>query len=85
MGMTKDKLIKAIIDCKNATSKYGLDGAYFDIKIIDRIIEELTEEEAEVEIEGGGSTWWYVGSDCHGAINDFDRYCRHCGRRLKRA
>ena len=81
--MTKDKLIKAIIDCKKAASKYGLDGAYFDIKIIDRIIEELTEEEAEVEIEGGGSTWWYVCGDCHGAINDSDRYCRHCGRRLK--
>ena len=83
--MTKDKLIKAIIDCKKAAGKYGLDGAYFDIKIIDRIIEELNEEEAEIEIEGGGSTWWYVCEDCHGAINDSDKYCRHCGRRLKRA
>ena len=42
------------------------------------------QEPVEIELEGGGSTWWYVCEDCHGAINDSDRYCRHCGRRLKR-
>lgn len=31
------------------------------------------------EIEGGGSTWYYVCGECHGAINMDDRYCKHCG------
>ena len=43
----------------------------------------LKEQEAEPEIEGGGSTWWYVCSECRGAIDESDRYCRHCGARMK--
>lgn len=35
---------------------------------------------AEAEIEGGGSSWFYVCGECHGAINPKDKYCRHCGR-----
>ena len=31
----------------------------------------------EVDIEGGGTTWWYVCGDCHGAIDTRDSYCRH--------
>ena len=43
----------------------------------------LKEQEAvEVEIEGGGSNWWYVCSECHGAIDRADQYCRHCGRKV---
>lgn len=38
----------------------------------------------EVEIEGGGSTWWYVCGECHGMIDKNDLFCRHCGRRVKR-
>ena len=37
----------------------------------------------EPELEGGGSTWWHVCGECHGAIDASDRYCRHCGRRIK--
>jgi len=44
----------------------------------------LKEQEAEPEIEGGGSTWFYVCSECHGAIDNNDRFCKHCGARLKR-
>ena len=44
----------------------------------------LNEQEAEPEIEGGGSTWFYVCSECRGAIDDNDRFCKHCGARLKR-
>ena len=39
-------------------------------------------ETAEKEIEGGGSTWFYVCSECHTAINRWDKYCHECGRRL---
>ena len=31
------------------------------------------------EIEGGGSTWFYVCGECHGSIDTHDKYCRHCG------
>lgn len=48
-------------------------------------IEELTTQEpAEIEIEGGGSTWWHVCGECHGAVDTQDLYCKHCGRPLRR-
>lgn len=39
-------------------------------------------EPVEAEIEGGGSNWWYVCGECHGAIDRADQYCRHCGRKV---
>ena len=38
---------------------------------------------AEIELDGGGASWWYVCSECHGRVDDTDHYCRHCGRRLE--
>ena len=35
------------------------------------------------EIEGGGSSWWYVCGECHGQIDNHDSYCRHCGKRCE--
>jgi hypothetical protein len=40
-------------------------------------------EPVEKEIEGGGSTWWYVCSECHGTVDNSDKYCKHCGRKFK--
>ena len=37
----------------------------------------------ESEMEGGGSTWWYVCPECNGAIDKQDRFCRHCGQAVK--
>ena len=45
------------------------------------IIERETKT-AEVELEGGGSSWWYVCGECHTAINPKDKFCHECGRRL---
>ena len=36
----------------------------------------------EPEIEGGGYSWFYVCGECHGSINSYDKYCRHCGREI---
>ena len=36
----------------------------------------------QIEIEGGGSNWWYVCPECHGAIDRQDHFCRHCGQAL---
>lgn len=41
------------------------------------------QEPVEPELEGGRSTWWHVCGECHGAIDASDRYCKHCGRRIK--
>ena len=38
----------------------------------------------KMEIEGGGLTWWYVCPECHGAIDDGDKDCRHCGQAVER-
>jgi len=37
----------------------------------------------EMETEGGGSTWFLVCPECHGAIDAKDKYCRYCGQAVK--
>ena len=46
--------------------------------------EEFLKKEipVEPETEGGGSTWWTVCGECHGAIDPADRYCKHCGQKV---
>lgn len=39
-------------------------------------------EPVAAELEGGGSTWWFVCGECHTAIDRCDRFCRQCGRRI---
>jgi len=54
------------------------------VRYIDHAILLLKEREAvEAEIEGGGSSWWYVCGECHGTIDSRDQFCRHCGRKIK--
>ena len=49
--------------------------------VLGEAIKQLTPE--EIEIEGGGSSWWYVCPECHGQVDRQDRFCRHCGQALK--
>ena len=44
---------------------------------------EEQEEPVDIEMEGGGSTWSHVCGECHGAVDNNDRFCRHCGRPFK--
>lgn len=48
---------------------------------IDTVAEQFTP--AEIELEGGGSTWYHVCGECHGAIDKNDLFCKHCGRPVK--
>lgn len=41
------------------------------------------QEPVEIELEGGGSSWWYVCEECRGMIDKYDNFCKHCGRRIK--
>ena len=36
----------------------------------------------EVELEGGGTTWWYVCGECHGSVDYKAKECQ-CGAVLK--
>ena len=68
---------------KEGTSYFDADPRYRKL-IINEAIELLKEKEpVECELEGGGTNWWYVCGDCHGAIDNRDSYCKHCGRKVK--
>lgn len=32
----------------------------------------------EAELEGGGTTWFYVCGECHGQVNYLADECKHC-------
>lgn len=54
------------------------------IEMADKILVLLKEQgPVEAEIKGSGSTWWHVCGECNGAIDHWDNYCKHCGRRIK--
>ena len=48
--------------------------------VLGNAIMRMTPE--EMEIEGGGTSWWYVCPECHGAIDNADHFCRHCGQKV---
>lgn len=91
-----EKVIKGLECCMDATDKadtvicHCRDCTYKNDDIVgQRCLTELISDSLELlkekeqfpaEIEGGGSTWWYVCGDCHGAIMLNDHYCKHCGR-----
>ena len=47
---------------------------------LEELMKRLTPE--EIEREGGGSSWWYVCPECHGSVDHWDRFCKHCGQAL---
>ena len=63
---------------------FGIETAKKYAHDLDDAAELLKEQEpVECELEGGGTTWWYVCGDCHGEIDNRDSYCKHCGRKVK--
>ena len=42
------------------------------------------QEPVDIEIEGGGNSWWYVCEECRGAVDTSDSFCRHCGRPFRK-
>ena len=53
-------------------------------QICERAVNELARNKPqEIEIEGGGHSWWYVCPECHGAIDRSDHFCRHCGQAVE--
>lgn len=60
------------------------DRIHLDADTAEGIVRMIKEREpAEIETEGGGSSWWYVCGEYHGAVDISDNFCKHCGRRIK--
>lgn len=80
--MDREKLIKNIErQMSEPTNEYVL---LFWFSEAEYVLELLKEQDpVEPELEGGGSSWWYVCGECHGTIYDSDNFCKHCGRRIK--
>lgn len=58
--------------------------AWKDAELMGKAIDGLKRNiPLEMEMEGGGSSWWYVCPECHEAIDKQDRFCRHCGQAVK--
>lgn len=55
----------------------GIEGEQYPCK--KEIFEKTYEKCGEIEIEGGGHTWWHVCPNCHGSVDKHDLYCKHCG------
>ena len=49
-----------------------------------QVLDLLETPEADVELEGAGSCWWHVCGECRQLIGSNDKYCRQCGRKLRR-
>lgn len=54
------------------------------IALLENARDLLKEQEAvEAEYEGDArSTWWWVCGECHTTIEDKDKFCKECGRRI---
>ena len=91
MGMKgQDEIKKALALCPGDSLECEQDGCpYWDIRLcvpelhIDALELLKDQEPVEPELEGGGSSWWNVCGECHGAIDVSDNFCKHCGRRIK--
>ena len=74
----REKVISDIKDIINYVPIYKIE------ETLTETLELLkAQEPAEAETEGGGTSWWYVCGECHGTIDQKDRYCRHCGREIR--
>lgn len=92
MTPDREKVIRAYECCKNSYDRicekcpYEKDCCHDGIPmfVIKKMVELLKEQDpVPAELEGGGSSWWWVCGECHGQISKGDRYCRHCGHEIK--
>ena len=74
----REKIIEALENADMTDGVIKMSTQFRDI-----VVELLKEQEpVEPELEGGGSSWWYVCGECHKAIDPKDKFCSECGRRI---
>ena len=82
--MDRETLIDVIVRRKRIAERDN--HAFVDLpyEVVGNVIAMLKElDPVEPELEGGGSIWWHVCGECHGAIDVSDNFCKHCGRRIR--
>ena len=64
---------------------YGVEHDMPGIMLLAKDAAALLKEQEPVDMvpEGGGPSWWLVCTECHGAVDSSDKFCRHCGRPFK--
>ena len=78
-------LVKRLKSQIAAAKEVDGDFAYITIGDAKRILRMLERSRTvKAEPEGGGKSWWYVCSECHGNIGRWDRYCKNCGGEVER-
>ena len=91
--MDREKVIKGLEEIsdhffdiyRNDTDSYKCEKAQeYSYVVIDAIAMLKKQEPVEPEIEGGGNNWWMICGECHGLISGTDKFCRHCGRKIKK-
>lgn len=80
--MDRKKVIEGLKCCTSPVSVCG-DCPYYDecVELKKDALELL--KPVPAEIEGDPHSWWYVCGECHGAIDNKDKFCRHCGKQVK--
>ena len=79
LGLKQD-LEALAIACRETDPAMSF-GYFRRSEICGEVLKELRAT-AHIDAEGHGMTWWNVCEDCRGAVNQGDRFCRHCGVRL---
>ena len=74
--MTKQQIVEALKNAEVNRDKT----IRMTVQVRDLIIKELTPE--PVEMEGGGSNWWYVCPECRGSLKYGTRFCGSCGKEI---
>jgi len=78
----KEKLLVTLQNRIDEARNKGSKVTTIFISSLSKCLDLLKGQEAEPELEGGGGSWWYVCSECHGMISEHDLYCKHCGAKL---
>lgn len=79
----REKVIRGLENTRKLLSNFVFPFSDDADAIIADTISMLKEQDpVPAELEGGGSSWWWVCGECHGQISKGDRYCRHCGHEI---
>lgn len=77
LNILADYFLKVAISQRDKDADLSIK-SYQTSELMKDLAERITP--AEAEIEGSGSSWFYVCGECHGEIGARDQFCRHCGK-----
>ena len=77
--------IRGVKDCDNCPYDYDFNCLGCDIVMWDALalLREQEPVEPHVEHDSDDDCWYYGCGACHEAIDYKDKFCRHCGRKVK--